>query len=66
MDTTASPLPSWTSHDQPEPNRLTPAVFISSWKLENDPNAESIAPARSPAGSPPPSGLIHSQKSEWL
>jgi hypothetical protein len=36
------------------------------WKSLKDPNASPIAEARSPSGSPPPSGDIHSQNSEWL
>src|SRR5436309_480114 len=38
-----------------------PAVFRSSWNFANDPNADSMALARSPAVSPPPSGLMFSQ-----
>ena len=40
---TARPEPSCTSHDQPEPNWLTPVSLTLAWKSANEPNAESIA-----------------------
>src|SRR3954452_25162797 len=66
VETTARPEPSWTSHDQPDPNWLTPAFLESSLKESRSPNVSLIAEARSPSGSPPPSGLMISQKKEWL
>ena len=66
VETTASPEPSCTSQDQPEPNWPTPASLNWTWKSPKEPKADSIAEARSPSGSPPPSGDIHSQNSEWL
>jgi hypothetical protein len=58
--------PSSTSQAHPEPNWPTPAASNCSLKASNEPKASSIAPARSPEGSPPPSGLIDSQNSEWF
>src|SRR5436853_7400396 len=63
--TLSSPL-STTSHDQPEPNRFTPAsvsCFFSSSKL---PNVELIASPSSPLGAPPPLGESTVQNSEWF
>jgi hypothetical protein len=64
--TTARPEPSWTSHDQPEPNWLTPVSLNLALKSSNEPNADEIASASGPSGSPPPFGLMLSQNSEWL
>src|SRR4051794_4464373 len=58
--------PSSTSHVQPEPNWPTPLASNRSLKSSNEPNASLIASARSPEGSPPPSGDIDSQNSVWL
>src|SRR3954453_8877715 len=58
--------PSRTSHVQPEPNCATPLASNCDLNSSNEPNFELIASASSPLGSPPPSGLIDSQKSEWL
>src|SRR6266550_5630300 len=66
VETTARPDPSWINHDQPEPNWLTPAFLNSSLKESKSPNLSLIAEARSPSGSPPPSGLMISQKNVWL
>src|SRR6266508_1943181 len=63
---TDSELPSDTNHTHPEPKRLTPASSNFLRKSSIDPNADSMALADSPLGSPPPSGLIHSQNREWL
>jgi hypothetical protein len=49
-----------------EPNWLTPVSFTLALKSSKEPNALLMASASSPSGSPPPSGLIHSQNSEWL
>src|ERR1700733_7908380 len=62
----ASPEPSCTSHVQREPNRLTPLSLNCALKSSNEPKAASIAARRSPSGSPPPLGDIHSQNFEWL
>ena len=59
---TAIPEPSWISHAQPEPKRLTPAFLNSSLNESKEPNFSSIASARAPLGSPPPSGLMICQK----
>src|SRR3954454_6839465 len=58
--------PSSTSHVQPEPNCPTPLASNCSLKSSNEPNASLIASPSSPLGSPPPSGLIDSQKRLWL
>jgi hypothetical protein len=63
---TARPEPSCTNHAQPEPNWLTPASLNFALKSSKDPNALLIASARSPLGSPPPSGESISQNNEWL
>jgi hypothetical protein len=66
LATTASPEPSCTSQDQPEPNWLTPASLSLAWKSAKEPNVEAMASASAPAGSPPPLGDMLSQKSVWL
>jgi hypothetical protein len=66
VDVIASPEPSWTSQAQPEPNCPTPAASNFSLNSSKEPNAEEIASARAPLGSPPPSGDIDGQNSEWL
>src|SRR3954453_22164090 len=58
--------PSSTSHVQPEPNWPTPLASNSSLKESKEPNASLIASASSPDGSPPPAGLMDSQKRLWL
>ena len=62
----ARPEPSCTSQAQPEPKRFTPASF--SWLLKSSklPNVSESAWARSPSGSPPPSGPMICQKKEWF
>ena len=59
-------MPSWTSHVQPEPNLFTPASFTCDFSSSRLPNVDSIAAASDPLGSPPPSGLMISQKNVWL
>jgi len=66
LPTTARPDPSFTSHDQPEPNWFTPVSLTLAWKSEKEPKAASIALASSPSGSPPPSGAMFSQNIVWL
>src|SRR6187431_1009045 len=66
VDLTASPVPSQTSHVQPEPNRLTPASFTCFFSSSALPNTSEIASASAPTGSPPPSGDMISQNSEWF
>ena len=66
VPTIARPEPSCTSHAQPEPNWPTPVSLSLVLKSSNEPNAELIASPSAPDGSPPPSGLIDSQNSEWL
>ena len=58
---TDSVPPSDTSHTQPEPNWPAPVSSNFFLKSSSEPNADSMADATSPLGSPPPSGLIHSQ-----
>src|SRR4051812_34156609 len=60
--------PSRTSHVQPEPNWPTPLASNCDLNSSNEPNAELMASARSPEGSPPsvPPARIDSQKSVWL
>ena len=62
----ARPVPSQTSQVHPLPKRFTPPSVIAALKSANEPNASSIAFARSPLGSPPPSGDMIVQKSEWF
>src|SRR5271169_2627775 len=60
-------LPSLTSsHDQPEPKRPMPAALIFDFKSAKEPNADLIAPARSPVGSPPPPFFMIFQNIEWF
>jgi hypothetical protein len=66
VDLTARPVPSQTSHVQPEPKRLTPASFTAAFRSPTPPKASEIASASSPEGSPPPFGPMISQKSVWL
>jgi hypothetical protein len=63
---TLRPLPSWTSHAQPEPNWVLAASVNSSRKAWTDPKALLIASASSPDGSPPPVGLRQFQKKVWF
>src|SRR5690606_29162306 len=62
-----SNFPSFT-HNQahPEPNRVAAACENFSLNPSNEPKASLIAVASSPVGSPPPFGLIVSQKRLWL
>ena len=60
------PEPSQTSHVQPEPKRVTPFWVIVSLRASTPPNVSPIASASAPEGSPPPSGLMTCQKSEWF
>ncbi len=56
-----------TTHVQPEPKRFTPASLTCCLSAFTSPKAWSIASFNGPSGgSPPPSGLISCQKSEWL
>jgi hypothetical protein len=66
VEVTTSESPSTTSHAQPLPNRLTPASFTCSASCCTPPKVELIASTSSPSGSPPPAGLMISQKNEWL
>ena len=61
-----SVAPSHTSQAQPLPNTVVAAAANRSRKASTLPNASSIAEPSSPPGSPPPSGLMISQKSEWF
>src|SRR5699024_10706376 len=60
------PDESSTSQPHPEPNWPAAALLICSLKLSNEPKAELIASASSPAGSPPPSADNDSQNRLWL
>src|ERR1700687_2943544 len=65
-DSTAS-LPSFTSsQDQPEPKRPIPAALIFDLKSAKVPNADLMASARSPLGSPPPPFFMIFQNIEWF
>ena len=50
----------------PEPKRPIAAAPIASLSSSSPPKASSIALPSAPPGSPPPSGLMISQKSVWL
>ena len=63
---TARPVPSQTSQVHPEPNRFTPASLTCPLSSSRPPNVSEIASASAPEGSPPPSGDMISQKSEWF
>jgi hypothetical protein len=47
VDMTARPVPSQTSHVQPEPNRFTPASLTAVLSSSTPPNVSPIAAARS-------------------
>ena len=47
-------------------NQDSPVSFSFALKSAKEPNALLIASASAPSGSPPPSGLMLSQNSEWL
>jgi hypothetical protein len=64
--TASLPPFSATTHAQPLPNRPAPAAFTASFILSSEPNAPSIAFARSPAGAAGPPGFMISQNSVWL
>jgi len=66
VEITARLEPSGTRNAQPEPNWPAPAALSLALKSAREPNARSSAPRSSPSGSPPPSGDIHAQNSEWL
>ena len=66
VESTTRPVPSWASHDQPLPNRFSPASVICRLSSSRLSKVSAIALASSPSGSPPPSGLIVSQYSEWF
>src|SRR5436305_1082985 len=53
---TLRPPLSTTSHDQPEPKRLTPASVICCFRASRPPNAWLTASASAPDGSRPPMG----------
>src|SRR5690606_40843061 len=65
VQTCALPI-STTSQAQPEPNRVPAALANCSLNASKPPKVESMAPAKSPLGEPPPSGLSTSQKRLWL
>ena len=54
------------SQAQPDPNLVAAALENSSLNFSNDPNELLIAKAKSPEGSPPPSGDIDFQNKLWL
>src|SRR6266498_1725019 len=66
VETTARPVPSWISQVQPEPKRLTPASFTAALSSSRPPKVDSIAEPSDPLGSPPPLGLMISQKKLWF
>ena len=55
-----------TSQPQPLPNWFTAASLSCCLNVPKSPKVEPIASARAPSGSPPPLGLMISQKSEWF
>jgi hypothetical protein len=59
-------VPSQTSQVQPLPKRFTPPSLTRSFSSSKEPNVSSIADRSAPPGSPPPSGLMICQNSEWL
>src|SRR3954470_17633660 len=66
VETTWGPLPSCTSHVQPEPKRLTPASLTAVFSASRPPKLEPSASPREPDGLPPPFGPMISQKRVWF
>ena len=62
VERASSPDPFQTSQLQPLPKRVTPFCTIVCLRSAKLPNAEPIASASAPLGSPPPFGPMFSQK----
>ena len=55
-----------TSHAQPEPNWVAPAVLNCSTKASKEPKSALILSAILPVAAPPPFGFIECQKKVWF